>query len=154
LSTMPGLSQLSANVVVAEIGVDMSRFATPGHLLSWACMCPRNDESAGKRRSTRLRRGGVWLKTTLVQAAWAAVKVKGSYLQAQFHRIRARRGAKKAIIAVAASMLTAAWHMLREGTEWHDLGAAHFDHADAEKTAHRLIRRLQQIGYAVHAVPA
>lgn len=154
LSTMPGLSQVSANVVVAEIGVDMSRFATPGHLLSWACLCPRNDESAGKRRSTRLRRGGVWLKTTLVQAAWAAVKVKGGYLQAQFHRIRARRGVKKAIIAVAASMLTAAWHMLRDGTEWHDLGAAHFDRADAQKTANRLIRRLQQIGYAVHVEPA
>jgi transposase len=154
LSTMPGLSAVSAHVVVAEIGIDMSRFATPGHLLSWACLCPRNDESAGKRRSTRLRRGGNWLKTTLVQAAWAAVRVKGSYLQAQFHRIRARRGAKKAIIAVAASMLTAAWHMLRDGTEWQDLGAAHFDHADARKTANRLIQRLQQIGYVVTATPA
>lgn len=153
LSTMPGLSEVAANVIVAEIGIDMSRFATPGHLLSWACMCPRNDESAGKRRSTRLRRGGTWLKTTLVQAAWAAVRTKGSYLQAQFHRLRARRGAKKAIIAVAASMLTAAWHMLRDGTEWHDLGAAHFDRADAQKTANRLIRRLQQIGYAVHVNP-
>jgi len=154
LSTMPGLSEVSANVVVAEIGIDMSRFATPGHLLSWACMCPRNDESAGKRRSTRLRRGGKWLKTALVQAAWSAIKVKGSYLQAQFHRLRARRGAKKAIVAVAASMLTAAWHMLRNGTEWHELGAAHFDRADATKTANRLIRRLQQIGYVVQATPA
>jgi transposase len=153
LSTMPGLSEVSAHVVVAEIGIDMSRFASAGHLLSWACLCPRNDESAGKRRSTRLRPGGKWLKTTLVQAAWAAVRVKGSYLQAQFHRIRARRGAKKAIIAVAASMLTAAWHMLRDGTEWQDLGAAHFDRADATKTANRLIRRLQQIGYQVTAVP-
>jgi transposase len=154
LSTMPGLSDTSANVIVSEIGIDMSRFATPGHLLSWACMCPRNDESAGKRRSTRLRRGGQWLKTTLVQAAWAAIKVKGGYLQAQFHRLRARRGAKKAIIGVAASMLTAAWHMLRDGTEWHDLGATHFDRADAHKTAQRLIRRLQQIGYTVQATPA
>lgn len=154
LSTMPGISAISALVLIAEIGIDMSRFATPGHLLSWACLCPRNDESVGKRRSTRLRKGGVWLKTTLVQAAWAAVKVKGGYLQAQFHRIRARRGAKKAIIAVAASMLTAAWHRLRDGTEWHDLGAAHFDRADAAKTANRLIRRLQQIGYQVTVVPA
>jgi transposase len=154
LSTMPGLSAVSANVVVAEIGIDMSRFATPGHLLSWACMCPRNDESAGKRRSTRLRRGGRWLKTTLVQAAWSAVRVKGSYLQAQFHRLRARRGAKKAIIAVAASMLTAIWHMLRNGTQWRELGAAYFDRADAKKTAARLIRRLQQIGYSVQAEPA
>jgi transposase len=154
LSTMPGLSDTGANVVVSEIGIDMSRFATPGHLLSWACMCPRNDQSAGKRRSARLRRGGQWLKTTLVQAAWAAIKVKGGYLQAQFHRLRARRGAKKAIIGVAASMLTAAWHMLRDGSEWHDLGAAHFDRADAKKTAQRLIRRLQQIGYTVQATPA
>lgn len=154
LSTMPGLSSVSAHVVVAEIGIDMSRFATAGHLLSWACLCPRNDESAGKRRSTRLRRGGKWLKTTLVQAAWAAIKVKSSYLQALFHRLRARRGTKKAIVAVAASMLTAAWHMLRDGTEWHDLGAAHFDRADATKTANRLIRRLQQIGYKVDATPA
>src|SRR5439155_21850150 len=121
LSTMPGMSDVASHVVVAEIGIDMSRFATPAHLRSWACFCPRNDESAGKRRSTRLRRGGHWLKTTLVQAAWAAVRVKGTYLQAQFHRIRARRGAKKAIIAVAASMLTAVWHMLRDGTEWHEL---------------------------------
>jgi len=154
LSTMPGLSDVSAHVIVAEIGIDMSRFATPGHLLSWACLCPRNDESAGKRRSTRVRRGGKWLKTTLVQAAWAAIKVKDSYLQAQFHRLRARRGAKKAIIGVAASMLTAAWHMLRNRTEWRDLGAAHFDRADATKTANRLIRRLQQIGYAVQVMPA
>ena len=77
LSTMPGLSSVSANVIVAEIGIDKTRFATPAHLLSWACLCPRNDESAGKRRSTRLRPGGKWLKTTLVQAAWAAVRVKG-----------------------------------------------------------------------------
>jgi hypothetical protein len=132
----------------------MSRFAAPGHLLSWACMCPRNDESADKRRSTRLRRGGKWLKTTLVQAAWSAIKVEGSYLQAQFHRLRARRGAKKAIVAVAASMLTGAWHRLRDGTEWHDLGAAHFDRADATKTANRLIRSLQQIGHVVQATPA
>jgi len=154
LSTMPGVSTVAADVLVAEIGIDMSRFATPEHLRSWACLCPRNDESAGKRRSTRLRRGGTWLKTTLVQAAWAAVRVKDGYLQAKFHRIRARRGAKKAIIAVAASMLTAAWHMLKNGTTWQDLGAAHFDRADATRTANRLIRRLQQIGYQVTAVTA
>jgi transposase len=154
ISTMPGMSEVASHVVIAEIGIDMSRFETPGHLLSWACLCPRNDESAGKRRSTRLRRGGHWLKTTLVQSAWSAVRVKGGYLQAQFHRIRARRGAKKAIIAVAASMLTAIWHMLRDGTEWQDMGAAHFDRADAQKTANRLIRRLQQIGVNVQVVTA
>ena len=142
LKTMPGVSDTTAQVLVAEIGVDMSRFASAAHLRSWCCLCPRNDESAGKRRSTRLRRGGQWLKATLVQAAWAAVKVKGSYLQAQFQRLRARRGPKKAIIAVAASMLTAAWHRLRDGTEWQELGAAHFDRADGHKAANRLIHRL------------
>lgn len=154
IATIPGMSEVASHVVVAEIGIDMSRFATPGHLLSWTCLCPRNDESAGKRRSTRLRRGGHWLKTTLVQAAWSAVRVKGSYLQAQFHRIRARRGAKKAIIAVAASMLTAIWHMLREGTEWHDLGADYFDCANTQKTANRLIRRLEQMGFSVQVTIA
>ncbi|MEN5157745.1 transposase, partial [Achromobacter spanius] len=149
LSTMPGLSEVSAQVLIAEIGLDMSRFASADRLRSWACLCPRNDESAGKRRSTRLRSGGQWLKTTLVQAAWAAVRVKGGYLQAQFHRLRARRGVKKAIVAVASSMLTAAWYMLKNDTPWHDLGAAHFDRADAAKTANRLVHRLQQIGYHV-----
>jgi transposase len=154
LTTMPGVKATAADVIVSEIGIDMSRFATPGHLLSWACLCPRNDESAGKRRSTRLRHGGVWLKTTMVQAAWAAVRVKDSYLQARFHRIRARRGVKKAIIAVAASMLTAAWHMLKDGAEWHDLGAAHFDRKDSTKTVNRLVQRLQQMGLQVSISPA
>ena len=101
-----------------------------------------------------MRRGGVWLKSTLVQSAWSAVRVNGGYLQAQFHRIRARRGVKKAIIAVAASMLTAVWHMLRDGTEWHDLGAAHFDQANTQKVANRLLKRLQSIGYNVQITPA
>jgi transposase len=153
LSTMPGVSAVSSSVLVAEIGVDMSRFKTPGHLVSWAGMCPRNDESAGKRRSTRLRHGGNWLKATLVQCAWAAVRVKGTYLQAQFHRLRARRGAKKAILAVAASMLTAAWHMLRNQTDWHDLGAAHFDRADRKKTVNRLLKRLHQLGFQAQLAP-
>ena len=153
LSTMPGLSAVSASVLIAEIGVDMSRFKTAGHLVSWAGLCPRNDESAGKRRSTRLRHGGNWLKTTLVQAAWAAVRVKGGYLQAQFHRLRARRGAKKAILAIAASMLAAAWHMLRNQTDWHDLGANHFDRADRTKTVNRLLARLRQLGVNAEVVP-
>lgn len=153
LSTIPGLSAVSASVLIAEIGVDMSRFKTAGHLVSWAGLCPRNDESAGKRRSTRLRHGGNWLKTTLVQAAWAAVRVKGGYLQAQFHRLRARRGAKKAILAIAASMLAAAWHMLRNQTDWHDLGANHFERADRTKTVNRLLARLRQLGVNAEVLP-
>ena len=95
-------------MLVAEIGVDMTRFPGPGHLVSWAGLCPRLDESAGKRRSTRIRHATPWLKTTLVQAAWAATRKNGSYLQTQFRRLKGRRGPKKAIVAVAASMLTAA----------------------------------------------
>ncbi len=149
LSTIPGVSTLSAEVILAEIGTDMSRFPTSGHLISWAGLCPRNDESAGKRRSTRLRKGAPWLKTTLVQCAWAASRRKASYLQAQFQRLRARRGPKKAICAVAASILTAAWHMLRNGTFYQDLGPDHFSHrAQGNRTA-RLVKQLTALGYTV-----
>jgi transposase len=146
LTTVPGISDLVAQVVVAEIGVDMTRFPTPGHLISWAGLCPRNDESAGKRRSTRVRKSGTWLKTTLVTAAWAAVRVKSSYLHAQFFRLKARRGAKKAILAVAASMLTAIYFMLRDGVPYRDLGPQHFDQRHRARTIRRLIRRLQDLG--------
>jgi len=146
LTTMPGISDIAAQVMVAEIGVDMTRFPDPGHLISWAGLCPRNDESAGKRRSTRVRKGAPWLKTTLVTAAWAAVRTKNSYLQAQFLRIKSRRGAKKAILAVAASMLTAAFFMLRDGVAYKDLGADHFSRHDKTKTIQRLLRRLGDLG--------
>lgn len=154
LTTIPGVSDLTAHVVVAEIGVDMARFPTAGHLLSWATLCPRNDESAGKRRSTRTRKGAPWLKTALVTAAWAAVRVKGSYLQAQFLRLKARRGAKKAILAVAASMLTAVWHMLKNGVEYKDLGADHFARRDRSKAILRLVRRLNDLGCEVQIAQA
>ena len=149
LSSIPGVSALSAEVIVAEIGTDMGRFPTAGHLLSWAGLCPRGDEGAGKRRSTRLRKGAPWLKTTLVQCAWASTRKKASYLQAQFRRLRARRGPKKAICAVAASILTAAYHMLRDGTFYQDLGPDHFDRrAKGDRTA-RLVKQLTALGYTV-----
>jgi transposase len=153
LSTMPGISDVTAHVIVAEIGMDMTRFASDAHLRSWAGLCPRSDESAGKRRSTRVRKGAPWLKTTLVSAAWAAVRVKESYLHAQFHRLRARRGAKKAILAVASSMLTAAYHMLKNGVEYQDLGASHFTRRDREKIILRLVRRINDLGCQVQLVP-
>jgi transposase len=153
LTTMPGISSLSSRGILAEIGTDMSRFPTAGHLLSWTGLCPRNDESAGKRRSNRMRKGAPWLKTILIQCAWAAVRKKGSYLQAQFHRLRARRGAKKAIGAVAASMLTAIYHMLKDGTLYQDLGADHFDRTSKPAQTKRLIARLQTLGYQVQITP-
>jgi transposase len=153
LTTIPGVDELSACVILAEIGRDMSRFPTAGHLISWAGLCPRNDESAGKRRSTRMRKGAAWLKTTLVQCAAAAARRKASYLQAQFHRLRARRGAKKAIGALAASILTIVYHMLIGGELYHDLGSDHFDRRAQPTHLTRLVTRLQNLGYAVQITP-
>lgn len=149
LITMPGVSETAARVIVAEIGFDMTRFPTAGHLVSWAGLCPRLHESAGKRLSTRTRPGHLWLKTTLVQAAWAAARTKDTYLRAQFLRLRSRRGPKKAIVAVAASMMTAAYYMLKDGVDYRDLGSDHFDRRDKAKLANRLIARLHDLGFAV-----
>ena len=153
LTSMPGIAELSARMLLAEIGTDMSRFPTAAHLVSWAGLCPKNDESAGKRRSTRMRKGAAWLKTTLIQSAWSAIKTKGSYLQALYHRLRARRGAKKAIGAVAASMLTSIWHMIRNGTFYQDLGPDHLRQRDKPTQAKRLLARLQSLGYQVEIKP-
>lgn len=153
LTSMPGLGELAARVLLAEIGTDMSRFPTAGHLISWAGLCPKNDESAGKRRSTKMRKGAPWLKTTLIQCAWAAARKKGSYLQAQFHRLRARRGAKKAIGAVAASMLTAAYHMIANGTFYQDPGADHFERRTKPAQIQRLLAKLQSLGYDASIKP-
>ncbi|MGA7340917.1 MAG: IS110 family transposase [Terracidiphilus sp.] len=154
LSTIPGISHLSAQVLVSEIGIDMSRFPTAAHLVSWAGLCPRNDESAGKRRSTRMRMGAPWLKTSLIQCAWAAARTKNSYLQTQYLRLRSRRGAKKAIGAVAASILTAAYHMLKNGAVYHDLGPNHFDRQAQNIQAMRLAHRLKKLGFDVQLTPA
>ena len=153
LTAIPGVGSLAAEVMVSEIGIDMSRFQTGGHLISWAGLCPRNDESAGKHRSNRVKKGAPWLKTTLVQCAWAASRTKGSYLQAQYLRIRSRRGPQKAVIAIAASILTAAYHMLKSGTLYQDLGANHFDNRNKGKQTLRLLKRLQGLGFAVQVTP-
>lgn len=153
LSTMPGVSTLSATTILAEIGKDMSRFATAGHLVAWAGLCPGQNESAGKRKSSRLRKGAPWLKTMLVQCAWSAIKKKDSYYKAQFNRLKSRRGPKKAICAVAASMLTAIYHMLKDGVEHHDLGADHFDRRTADFKARRLVAQLNKLGFHVELQP-
>jgi transposase len=153
LSTIPGLSDLSAAVLVSEIGLDMSRFPREGNLISWAGLCPRSDESAGKRRSNRMKKSTRWLKTTLIQCAWAATRKKGSYLQAQYLRLRSRRGAKKAIGAVAASILTAAYYMLKNATPYQEPGANYFDNRTKGKQVLRLVNRLRNLGFAVQITP-
>jgi transposase len=153
LTTIPGVSDIVAQVILAEIGPDMTRFPTAAHLISWAGLCPQSDESAGKRRSTRLRKGAPWLKTTLVQAAWAAVRTKNSYSRAQFLRLKTRRGPMKAVVAVAASMLTAAYHMLLRRSPYRDLTAAHFDRLDRSRISLRLVQRLRQLGFDVQLRP-
>lgn len=149
LTTMPGLSDTAAAIVLAEIGDNMAVFPTAGHLVSWAGLCPRLDESAGKRRSTRTRQGAPWLKTTLVQTAWAASRKKDSYFHAQFLRLKSRRGPKKAIVAVAASMLTDVYYMLSDGVEFHDLGDQYFVQCDKERLTKRLLQRLHDLGVEV-----
>jgi transposase len=153
LCTIPGVGELAAKTILAEIGTDMSRFPTAGHLLAWAGLCPGQNESAGKRRSSRLRKGSPWLKTLLVQCTWAAARKKNSYYKAQFNRLRGRHGAKKAICAVAASMLTAVYHMLKDGTEHHDLGANHFDRRSTEIKARRLVDQIAKLGFQVELRP-
>jgi len=153
LCTIPGVSVLAAIMILAEIGRDMSRFPTAGHLVSWAGMCPGQNESAGKRKSTRLRKGDPWLKVTLVQCAWAAKRKKDSYYRAQFFRIQSRRGPQKAICAVAASILTAVYHILKDGTEHRDLGADYFNRRSAEAQTKRLVAQLGKLGYLVQLQP-
>lgn len=155
LCTMPGISTLGARTILAEIGTDMSRFATAGHLVAWAGMCPGQNESAGKRKSSRLRKGAPWLKTILVQCAWSASRKKDSYYKAQFNRLRSRRGPKKAICAVAASMLTAIYHMLKDGTQHQDLGIDYFDRrtTDVNVKAKRLVLQLAKLGFQAELQP-
>ena len=153
LCAIPGVSFLSATAILAEIGRDMSRFPTAGHLIAWAGLCPGQNESAGKRKSSRLRRGAPWLKTMLVQCAWAAKRAKNSYYSAQFHRLRSRRGPQKAICAVAASILTAIYHMVKSGAPHRDLGADYFDRRAPEAKAKRLVAQLAKLGFAAQLQP-
>jgi transposase len=149
LTAIPGVSEVVAEVLAAEIGLDMSRFATDAHLRSWAGLCPRSDESAGKTRSRRTKPGDPWLKTMLVQAATSAARTKASYLGAQYRRLKGRRGHKRAVVAVAASILTIAYHLLRDGTTYQDLGVDYFQRREPEREAQRAVRKLKQLGYEV-----
>lgn len=151
--TVPGVSLVAAPAILSEIGPDMSRFPTAGHLVAWAGLCPGHNESAGKRKSSRLRKGAPWLKTMLVQCAWAAKRKKDSYYRAQFFRLQSRRGPQKAICAVAASILTAIYNILKDGVEHHDLGGTYFDRRPVELKANHLVARLKKLGFTVQLQP-
>lgn len=153
LDTIPGVSQRTAELLVAEIGTDMGRFPSAAHLASWAKVAPGNNESAGKRYSGATGQGNRWLRAALVQAAWAAVKVKRSYLAAIYQRLAGRRGAKRAIVAVAHHMLTATYHMLRNHEPFQDLGATYFDERHTTNLIKRTVKRFAQLGYQVDIQP-
>ena len=149
LLTIPGVDALTAAAIVAEIGVDMAAFGTAQRLAAWAGLCPANHESAGKQKRRGTRKGNPYLKATLVTAAVCGARTKGSYLRDKFHRLRARMGAKKAAVAVAHKILVAAFHMLQRAVSFADLGADYLDRIDRHRTAKRLVRRLDALGYEV-----
>lgn len=154
LTTIPGISDVAANAIVSEIGFDMTRFHTDGHLISWAGLCPRSDESAGKRRSTRIRHGSPWIKTIMVQCAWAASRKKDSSFKARFGRLRARCGPKKAVVAVAAALLRTVYHVLERGTPYSELGEGYLDARTRTRRIRRHVKCLESLGLTVRIEPA
>jgi transposase len=154
LDTIPGVGQRTAEVLVAELGTDMTRFPTGRHLASWAGMCPGNDESAGKRRSGRTRKGNPWLRVALTEAAQAAGRSHQTYLGALHNRLVVRRGQKRAVVAVGHAILIIAYQLLRRGTAYEDLGPLYFDERNRQRTQRRLVRRLEHLGFNVTVQPA
>jgi len=153
LDAIPGFDQRTIENVIAEIGVDMSTYPDEHHLASWCGMCPGNEESAGRRLRSRTRKGNRWLRRGLVEAAWAASHVKKSYLAAQFRRLAAKRGKKRALLAVAHSLLVIIYHVLKHNVEYRDLGPDYFDRLEPERLRRYLVKRLQGLGYDVTLSP-
>lgn len=150
LDTVQGIGQRGSQEILVEIGPDaVSRFADARHLSSWAKVCPGNNESAGKHRSGRSGRGNRWLRSALVESAWAAIKVKGSYYSSLYRRLAARRGSKRAILAVAHAILETIYSMLKNGTVFHDLGDNFHDLLNPTKVIQRVITRIERLGYKV-----
>jgi transposase len=149
LDAIPGVGRRAAERIVAEIGTDMSRFPTAGHLASWAGLCPGNHQSAGKRLSGRTRHGNTWLKAALVEAAWGAVHARDSYFGALYRRLVGRRGVKRAIVAVAHALLVVVYHLLRDNAAYRELGGNYFDERERQAVVGRSVRRLERLGYKV-----
>jgi transposase len=149
LDQIPGIGSRAAQEILAEIGVDMSRFPTHRHLASWARVCPGNNQSGGKRRSGYAGEGNRWLRAVLVECAWCASRTKNSYFKAQYHRLAARRGKRRALLAVGHSLLVVIYHLLRDGVLYQDLGARYFDQRDRSLIARHAVRRLEALGFQV-----
>jgi transposase len=152
LCTITGIQRRGAECIIGEIGeigVEMACFATPRHLASWAGQCPGNDKSAGKRRSGKTRDGSKWLNFALEEAAMAAIRVKGHYLEAQYRRLKPRRGHKRALGAIKHTMLIAIWHILTTGEIYRDLGPDYFTNRDPERQTKRLVKQLERLGHHV-----
>jgi transposase len=153
-SSLPGVDRVTAWTLVAEMGADMTQFPTAAHAASWAALCPGQDESAGKRHSGRTRRGNVWLRRALTQAAWGASMTKTSYFRALYHRLAPRKGKKRAIVAVAHSLLVTGYILQCTGKKFQDLGVDYFDRIDRERLTKRLVKRLEKLGHKVSLQPA
>jgi transposase len=153
LDGIPGVGPRTAEVILAEIGPDVSRFPTARHLAAWAGLCPGNRASGGKRRPARTRKGSPWLRVALAEAAWAAGRCKHGYLAAQFRRLAARRGRKRAVVAVGHSILVIVYHLLDRGTIFQDLGGRYFDERDREAACRRAVYRLEALGFDVDLTP-
>ena len=153
LTTIPGVEQRTAEVVVAEIGTNMEQFPTAAHLASWAGMCPGNNESAGKRRSGRTTKGSRWLRQVLTQAAWAASHTKDTYLAAQYRRLAARRGKKRALVALGHTLLVIIYHLLKDGGTYQELGGDFLERLEPERLTRQLVRRLEKLGHQVTLKP-
>lgn len=154
LTTMPGVDRTAACALLAEVGADMSHFASARHLASWAGLCPGNHQSAGKQRSTKSHRGNRWIKAVMTEIAWAASRTKKSYSATQYRKLAGHRGKKRALVAVANSLLQAVWYMLTQRQPYHDLGPDYFDRLNQERLERSLVRRLEQLGHRVILEPA
>ena len=152
--TLPGINRRLAEIIVAEIGVDLEPFANAEQLASWAGMCPGNNASGGKRRSGGTRRGSPWLRRALIEAAHGAAHTKHKYFQALYRRLAARRGKQRAAVAVGHSLLVTGYYLITRQTTYHDLGGNYFDERDREATKHRAVHRLEGLGYRVQLLPA
>lgn len=149
LDTIPGVGRRAAEHMLAEIGQDVSRFPTAGHLASWAHLCLGNNESGGKRKSGTARSGNPWLRSALVEAAWGAARSRDTYLSAQYHRLAVRRGGKRAAVAVAHTILVIAYHLLRDGQLYQELGCNYFDDRDRQAAVRTAVHRIERLGYKV-----